>query len=403
MKKPFLTTLLLLLLLGATAQYRITGRVIAADGKKPIASASVFFSNTSKGTITNEQGEFALDNIADGKYDLVVSFIGYETNVQTVQPSKVTAPLTIELKVKVDELKEVVVGGYVKEDWKRWGKFFLDNFIGQSSYAADCTIKNPETIQFRSYKKHHLIKAFSDETLVIENKALGYTIHYRLELFQYDFTTRILFYQGYPLFEEMETKRSRKQEHWAAKRETVYYGSELHFMRSLFRNKLAEDGFELRKLIKQPNLEKQRVKAVYAKSLFKKKAATNGSDLFQDSSAYYNNILQQPDEKEIVFPPIAADSIAYAINKTTAGMDFTDYLRITYTKGIEDNDYLSFFRLDRKPMSPVSVLTLINKKPVEILANGLYYDAMDLLSTGYWSWSEKIATMLPFDYWPAKK
>jgi hypothetical protein len=408
MMRWLLINLLLLITFTSSAQFKITGKVISADNKKPIASASVFFSNTSKGTTTNEQGEFVLDNIPDGRYDLIVSCVSYETYVQNIQPAKVTAPLNIELKTKANELKEVVVGGYVKEGWQQWGKFFLDNFIGQSSYAGQCVVKNTESIQFRNYKKQKLLKAFSDETLIIENKALGYTIHYKLELFQYDFSTRILLYQGYPLFEEMESKRSRKMERWAAAREKVYHGSELHFMRSLYRNKVMEDGFEIRKLVKEPNLEKQRVKALNAKSLVRKNVdgvmIVERSSWYNDSAKYYENILHQPDEKDIVSPGLlTADSIAYAVNKTTAGLEFTDYLRITYTRSIEDDDYLLQNRLNRKAMAPVSTLTLINRKPIEILANGFYYEPLDLLHSGYWGWSEKMATMLPYDYWPGKK
>ena len=408
MEKYLLTSMLLFILSAANAQFKITGKIISADNKKPIASASVFFSNTSKGSTTNDVGEFIIENMADGRYDLVASCIGYETYVQQVIPSTISAALTIELKPKIAELDEVVVGGYTKEGWKTWGKFFMDNFIGQTPYAAKCTIKNTEAIQFRNYKKQHLIKAFSDETLVIENKSLGYILRYRLELFQFDFVSRILFYQGYPLFEKMETSRSRKTNRWAENREKAYYGSELHFMRSLFRNKLVTDGFEIRKQLKVANKEKQRVKALYASRRFIKKidhtVSVHTRDLFSDSSAYYENILRQPDEKDIVFPELLpSDSIAYAVNKTTAGLDFSDYLRITYTKSIEESDYLFQFHLERKPMAPVSLITLNNKKPVEILANGLYYNSMDLLTTGYWAWSEKIANMLPFDYWPEKK
>jgi hypothetical protein len=50
----------------------------------------------------------------------------------------------------------------------------------------------------------------------------------------------------------------------------------------------------------------------------------------------------------------------------------------------------------------MSQIVLINQKPVEIEANGSYYNPVDLMSTGYWAWSEKIATMLPFDYVPSK-
>jgi hypothetical protein len=50
-----------------------------------------------------------------------------------------------------------------------------------------------------------------------------------------------------------------------------------------------------------------------------------------------------------------------------------------------------------------SEITLLNGKPVEVFANGAYFNPQDLLSSGYWGWWEKIGTMLPFDYQPAKQ
>jgi hypothetical protein len=45
-----------------------------------------------------------------------------------------------------------------------------------------------------------------------------------------------------------------------------------------------------------------------------------------------------------------------------------------------------------------SQLVLVNGLPIEIEANGSYYNPADLMSMGYWAWSEKIANMLPFDF-----
>lgn len=395
-------------MLVANAQHKVTGKIVSAETQKPIPSASVFFSNTSKGSSTNDQGLFTIENIPDGRFDLVVSCLGYETSVQTVQPSLVKEPLLIKLKPKVAELQEVVVGGYVKETWERWGKFFLDNFIGQTSYAADCTIKNTASLQFRNYKKEGILKVFSDETLEIENKALGYHIHYSLELFQYNFKTKILLYQGYPLFEEMETKRNGLKKRWTEKREKVYHGSNMHFMRSLYRNTLAQEGFEVRKLVKEPNIERQRVQAISKRAFIKKGEGKyftmERTKEWTDSSAYYNEVLHQPEEKDIVDPQLLnGDSIAYAIDSVTAGLEFANYLRITYTLNKEDQDFLNMFHLNRQPMAPVSTITLPNNKGIAIISNGQFFNSLDLLNSGYWAWSEKMGTMLPFDYWPSKK
>lgn len=402
MHKSFLL-IFLLVVLGSHAQFTITGKVLSADNQQPIASISVFLSNTSKGAVTDSKGEFVISNVPDGRYDLVVSSLGYATLVQQVNTQQLKEPLVLLLKTKPNDLGEVVVGGYIKETWAKWGKFFIDNFIGQTPYAADCSIANTNTIQFKLYKKENVLRVIANEPLVITNKALGYTIKYDLELFEYSFKNKILFYQGYPLFEELKTNRRGLARRWAENRKKVYYGSIMQFMRSLFRNKLTEDGFEIRKCVKEPNLEKQRVKRLYASGIMRKSSSNINIVIGDhgDSSAYYNRIMSEPDETERVFPDIIpADSVAYAVNKTTAGLEFKNYLHITYKIAKEDPSYLTFFGLNRAPMAPTSLITLPNGNGIEIIANGLYYSPLDMLSTGYWSWSEKMATMLPFDYWP---
>ncbi len=403
MQKSFLTTALLLALLFAGAQNKITGTIVDAQTKIPIRAASVFFSNTTKGTSSASNGEFTLDNVGYGRIDLVVSCVGYETFLQTIEPEKITAPLNIALKAKIEALDEVVVGGYTVEGWSVWGNFFVENFIGLTPYAANCKIKNPETIRFRNYKKQGVLKVFADESIVIENKSLGYIVHYSLESFQFDFNSRLLIYQGYPLFKSMETKRSGLKNRWKLNRQKVYYGSQMHFMRSLFRNKINEEGFEMRKLVKIKNTERQRVKALYASGVMA--VGTNGNNAgnekYKDSSRYFENILQQPAEKEIVYPTLlSGDSVGYYVNSITAGMQFSDYLHITYTKIKEDRSYLEHFHLNRVPVHPVSLVTLVNNSSIEILSNGFFYDGVDLFNSGYWSWSENLATLLPLDYWP---
>jgi hypothetical protein len=405
--KGFLATILALLCFYAHAQqWSIKGTVKAADSQQPIALASIFLSNTSTGTTSNEQGVFTLGNIPAGRYELIVSCIGYETFVKVVQLNADIDNLAITLKPKVNELQEVVVGDYEKGTWERWGKFFLDNFIGTSDFAADCSIKNTDAIRFKYFKKSKELEAYADEPLIIENKALGYRIRYQLEGFHYDYTTSTLLYQGYPLFEEMEGKES-KQKKWHKRREQVYYGSQMHFMRSLFRNKLLEQGYQVQRVIKKPNLEKKRIKTLQQEQFKKQRAEGNfviSLPASSDSADYYRKILQQPDYTDNLYPALlSGDSIAYSVDSVTVGLDFLNHLQIIYTRAKEPADYLARMGETRSAAPQTSMITLSNKRQVNLLSNGMYYMGSDLLNSGYWAWSEKIAYMLPYDYWPDKQ
>lgn len=395
MKQIFLCWALILALT-TQAQTVLKGVVIDAEKAKAVPGASVFLNNTSVGTSADAEGKFEL-TIPAGKYELIVSSIGYETFNQTVVSSELQNFITIKLKLKAPELETVVIEPYEKDGWEKWGKFFLDNFIGTSAYAQDCKIKNTDVLRFRNSKKENTLTATALEPLIIENKALGYTIKYQLESFGYDFKTRYLSYTGYPFFEPMKGGEGR-QKRWEKKRKESYYGSMMHFMRSLYRNTLAQEGFEVRALQKIENTEKKRIRDVYKAN---RKTSTDGkmivSTISKDSSEYYNSVLRQEDYHDIIGKNILpGDSIAYAVDSTTAGLAFNNYLLIIYKNKLAALEYRQQF--PKSSTALMSQLTLINQRPVEIEANGNYYSPSDLLSLGYWAWWEKIATMLPFDY-----
>jgi len=319
------------------AQQSLKGKIIASDTHKPVVSANVFLSNTSVGTISDENGMFTISRFPEGRFDLVVSFVGYETFVTTVQSNQLPANLQVVLQPKVVELQEVILEPYEKNGWDKWGSFFMENFIGTSAFANDCKLLNQGTVKFRFSKKQNTLKAFADERLVIENKALGYIVKYELTRFEYNFTTRMFYYQGYPLFEEMETGRSGLQKRWMRNREDAYYGSMMHFMRCVYRNKLIEGGFEIRKLIPLSDAEKKRVKAIYqsqfARSVSEGRAfvTKNIGIENEDSAAYYRKVIQQPDKLSVLINKILpGDSIAYGIDSITAALEFTDHLQVQF-------------------------------------------------------------------------
>lgn len=388
------------------AQQTLKGRVLAADTKQPIHLANVFLSNTSIGTVTNAEGYFTIEHFPQGRYDVVVSCIGYESFVTTIQSAQLPKTIDINLVPKVNILQEVIVEPYEKNGWDKYGKFFLDNFVGTSAFAKECKLKNPETIRFRYNKKENILRAFADEPIILENKALGYILKYDLKTFEYNYSTRIFYFQGYPLFEEMETGRKRLQERWESRRADAYYGSLMHFMRSLFRNQLVQEGFETRKLIKISEEEKKRVRTLYNKRAYTNgvgQIVVNDSILGQgnaDSAAYYRKVMRQPEKMNVLIDKVLpGDSIAFAIDSLTAGLYFEDHLQVIYLYKQVPDEYVQANGLTVRAKSPVvSEIFLTRKNTIAVLSNGSYYEGIDLISSGYWGWWEKLATMLPYDY-----
>ena len=374
--------------------------LVTDEESKPIPGASVFLNNTSLGTRTNEDGKFEL-LIPAGKFDLIISSVGYETFNKTITTHGLQDFISIKLKIKEKELDEVIVGPYEKDGWEKWGTFFLQSFIGTSANATQCRIKNSKVIKFRNSKKKNELTAYASEPLVIENKALGYTIHYQLETFKYNFGTHFLLYEGYPFFENMKGNSGKKVK-WENRRSEAYSGSVLHFMRCVYRNRIIQEGFEVHPLQKIPNLEKRRVKMVYERNM-KRIETANGKSVIsiinQDSADYYDRVLKQEDHIDVVGKNILpGDSIAYAADSVTAGLYFENYLLVIYKNKKVPFEYLKEF--PEEGVSMMSQISLQNNRPVVIELNGSYYDPADLVSLGYWAWSEKMATMLPFDYQP---
>jgi hypothetical protein len=81
--------------------------------------------------------------------------------------------------IKEDKsLGEVVIksSSEVKDGWDKYGKFFLENFIGSTPNAARCTLMNPEVLKFYLLKKSNKLRVLATDPLQIENKALGYNM-----------------------------------------------------------------------------------------------------------------------------------------------------------------------------------------------------------------------------------
>lgn len=401
-----LLTLILFWIPAASQDFTLRGKVTDASSGKPIAHASVYLSNTSYGTQSNESGEFTLPGINNGRYDLVVSYVGYEIFEETISGGESVGSLKITLKPAENELREVIVKSYDPDGWKKWGQFFLDNFIGTMAGASTCVLKNPEAVKFHFSKTANKLSAFANDPLIIENPALGYIIHYQLQTFEYSYATGNLYYAGFPFFEEMAGNRAHKKR-WEAARKADYTLSFMRFLRSLYRNRLLQDGYQLFRLEKKPNLEKERL--INASKLFEKEKTEkqNRDPKFQfafppaDSLTYYNSVMREPDPIELTYPQqLTGDSIAFAEDSLTAVLDFSNYLIIRLPNITVPPEYAAS-DININPRQPVSSeLYLANNLPVRVTASGYFYEVQDLLMEGFWGWWEKLGTILPFNYTP---
>jgi len=111
MRKLPILLCMLLAVMAATAQQKISIKGKVTDGKAPLAFASVVNAATGKGTATDEKGNFTLNDVStQSKVTIVVSFTGYATVTKEVDASS-AAEVVIELKADAMDLSAVVVTG----------------------------------------------------------------------------------------------------------------------------------------------------------------------------------------------------------------------------------------------------------------------------------------------------
>ena len=110
MKKLFLLlTIIGSFVVGAQTTGKIEGKVTLEDGM-PMSGATVYIKTLDKGTVTDFDGNFILDDIEEGLYDVSISYVGFETVMQSVTVSAgQTTTLNTTLKETDSMLNEVII------------------------------------------------------------------------------------------------------------------------------------------------------------------------------------------------------------------------------------------------------------------------------------------------------
>ena len=333
--------------------FPIDGLVLDKTGQ-PLVGASVFCQNTTFGTLSKNDGSFHL-RLANGGYDLVISYTGYETQVIRIgKDHPATDTLKIQLKEQDKSLEQAVVTGSaeVADGWEKYGQFFLDNFIGTTPNAGQCTLDNKEALKFYFYKKRNKLRVKSTDPLIVTNNALGYRIRYQLDSFVYDYTGNIGSYTGYPLFENLDGSPDQQQT-WKQNRLYSYSGSRLHFIRSWYDSTLNDEGFVL-EMVPGGGAQMQRVENPY-------------------------------------------DPQYYSRDSGNVEINVQGRLRVSYTSQAPDKKYLMQNKYPLTTPAQISALDIAGGFVIE--ENGYFYDQGDVSNIGYWSW-KKLAELLPYDYLP---
>jgi hypothetical protein len=379
--------------------YIISG--VVKDNKEVLPGASVYVSGYKIATVTNGDGKFTLPKLAVGSYDILVQMIGYLPLSKNVIITD--KPIMVELKLteSTTRLNEVVIKP--DPDREYYLSLFRDFFIGKTPNAVQCKILNPNVLDIDYDKRSRILTVKTSDFLIIENQALGYRIKYLLEQFDYSFNDRMLFYAGYPTFEEMKGGKA-KQRKWGKNREIAYLGSSQHFFASLHENKVSENGFVIYKRYEIPNSDRQPdsvIETNIKQIMTGKRIASFADNVNTTSMSYWTQERRKPKNLFLIDRhTILTDTLVKKFSPNFKMINYKDDLFVIYKNEKESVAYenSSFYVGRPKDLAgfQVSVIKML-RAPIYFYANGLIYNPRSTLYSGFWSY-EKMADTVPMDY-----
>ncbi|QCR23718.1 hypothetical protein C1N53_16110 [Pontibacter sp. SGAir0037] len=407
MKKILLLLLLLTVHVAAWAQYELKGRVVDENTNEPLGFVSIYLNTTTRGTATNEKGAFALA-VPAGKYEVVVSFLGYEPIIYPIDTENLPGSVLFKLRLKENKLGMVEVKGKRDEMWYRNLEVFKESFLGTSALAGTCKLLNPEVLSIQFDAATSVLTVSAEVPLIIENAGLGYKIEYLLTNFEYRAKESYISFVGYPKYELAEGGKG-KQRRWVKNREASFNGSLMHFFRALQNKRLEEEGFNLRRLYRTPNPERPSEEEITAARAYLREQSLQGNyitikskgnsplltraDSVGDiiSRAGLPKVVEQLDINPVPYSEYLSFDGGYA------RLAFKGYFQVVYTGEKEEAAYIRYRRGGSiTPSYQTSVISLTTDA-VYLEKNGSTANPLDVFLEGYWGW-EKMAEMLPLDY-----
>jgi hypothetical protein len=365
------------------AQVQFKGRVLDDSNGEPLPLARVFINNSTKGAIADKDGAFSI-RLEEGRHEVIVNYLGYATISYTLNTQELRDSYVFRLSPQAIDLNELEVKATRDKEWYINLELFKQNFIGTSNRAKQCKILNEEKLIFEYDPKERVLIARAREPLIISNPALGYKIEYILENFEFHRRSGFVYFEGYPSYQNMEGGNAAKRR-WAKAREDVYFGSAMHFVRTLYQGmNLEKEGFNVRKL--------ERITDTLNISRNNGTLSVQANNNTANASS--NSIKAPGRTRDVLHTPLLDGSgLVTEIDGEIVIQNPGHLYQIIYTKATEEP---KFSGPGRKPGPQTSIITL-NGDYLVLDPSGNYFPPMNLFFEGYWAWY-KVADLLPLDY-----
>lgn len=351
----------------------ISGKVVDAESGYPLESVNVFINGTTIGTSTDSLGNYAI--IADlGVVQIVFSHIEYVSSSISRRISDQN-PIRADMKLSRATILlpevEVSIDPLVSDNSRmRYFNSFRKELLGMSSNSMNCTILNPEIIDFTKTDDPQTYEAVATEPVVIINRNLGYKLHTLLENFQKE--DNLTTFHVKVRFEELPPPKPKWERYWDRNRLKAYKGSKEHFLRSLMSGTCDQEGFVLYRVNSFDELALNRQVEISDEEIIEYTSNPEEVVLKFDFFLLVEYIRERPD------PGYYTQSVEGDIRTTYSHIyGLTDYYK------------------------QKSVLRLKNGR-LTIERSGLNYNKFAVDVFGYWSW-ERVGELLPSNYKPVTR
>lgn len=222
----------------------VVGTVYDGETRAPIPYATVYISGSFVATYSDKDGQFNLDISSHTLMPLNISALGYYSF--TLEEVPLRKKLIIYLQPRIFELNEVLITARSKENQRDKNmKLFRSVFIGESHNSNMCDILNEDDLRFQFSSDGDTMLVFSYKPVIINNRALGYTVNYFIDDFKYCMPENLFYIEGHILFNEDLSNNESQKKMFEKRRIRAYMGSRMHFIRALYENSLEEEGFKI--------------------------------------------------------------------------------------------------------------------------------------------------------------
>ncbi len=374
--------LVLFLIAPLFSQTRIEGRIVDKSTSEPLVGVNVFFSKTTWGATTDDNGFYALSNIPAGQYELVVSMIGYEVErEQVIVKSNERFTLNFRLKSRAILMSEINVTAKTDKVWKKNYNRFKRSFLGTSKNGEACLILNEFVLTFEDNGEYFRAKA--SQPIRIENPELGYKITYILDDFEIDGTE--VRYAGDHYYETMKSKTKRQLKKWEKNRQKAYKGSLRHFLRTL------ASRFELRFEIIDGKMQENPNWISIARTR-KDPLVKEGFSLLINKKDLFGTSLIIPSE----YKQLKNDTLVFLGSSLEEPLlSFEGRMMVTYLK--ESPEFTYMLEYDSPSSYQQTSYILLRADSVYFDRYGRYSEPYMIERQGYLSW-EGVGDQLPFNY-----